>query len=330
MKRPAAGGRRRTHGPAFRRPRPQIFQGPHCWSLPPAASPVSCGAAPCPPSPLRVLAALPLFVRAGRSSAFLSFPSIPSNRTTFSLRIDGSSSLAPGGAGVTRASVAPSDCSTPTFRMTAPVLPPSTHPLFVSTTRLARSSYCHPHCRRAQSCLQGRRAALQKPHPHPRAVACGHACRLTCVAICCGAGVDYMHRSNLIHRDIKPENLLLSSTGLLKLADFGTSQVRRSAFAPHVSLASWLSCPCALLSRRGMGTRAAHRRRAAASVRRRPRHLRQLAGARVTCGSSFSVGEDVVLDSSNRYLGRVISLRAGGVQRVAWAAVSYACAHALI
>ena len=39
------------------------------------------------------------------------------------------------------------------------------------------------------------------------------------------AGVDYMHSKNLIHRDIKPENLLLSATGQLKLADFGTSQV---------------------------------------------------------------------------------------------------------
>merc|ERR1712216_194306 len=37
-------------------------------------------------------------------------------------------------------------------------------------------------------------------------------------------GVEYMHSKNLIHRDIKPENLLLSGSGQLKLADFGTSQ----------------------------------------------------------------------------------------------------------
>ena len=39
------------------------------------------------------------------------------------------------------------------------------------------------------------------------------------------AGVEYMHENKLIHRDIKPENLLIASNGLLKLADFGTSQV---------------------------------------------------------------------------------------------------------
>jgi len=39
-------------------------------------------------------------------------------------------------------------------------------------------------------------------------------------------GVEYMHTNKLIHRDIKPENLLLAANGQLKLADFGTSQVR--------------------------------------------------------------------------------------------------------
>jgi len=36
-------------------------------------------------------------------------------------------------------------------------------------------------------------------------------------------GLEYLHMHNIVHRDIKPENLLLSSHGMLKIADFGTS-----------------------------------------------------------------------------------------------------------
>ncbi|KAJ3138464.1 Cyclin-dependent kinase 20 [Physocladia obscura] len=42
-------------------------------------------------------------------------------------------------------------------------------------------------------------------------------------------GVAYCHELNIMHRDLKPANLLISSTGILKLADFGLARVHNSS-----------------------------------------------------------------------------------------------------
>ena len=34
-------------------------------------------------------------------------------------------------------------------------------------------------------------------------------------------GLNFLHSKGIIHRDIKPENLLVDSSGVLKLCDFG-------------------------------------------------------------------------------------------------------------
>ncbi|ESO08896.1 hypothetical protein HELRODRAFT_74648 [Helobdella robusta] len=38
-------------------------------------------------------------------------------------------------------------------------------------------------------------------------------------------GVAFCHQNNIMHRDLKPANLLISSSGLLKIADFGLARV---------------------------------------------------------------------------------------------------------
>ena len=39
-----------------------------------------------------------------------------------------------------------------------------------------------------------------------------------------GFAVDHAHRQGVIHRDLRPPNVLVSDTGVLKVADFGTSR----------------------------------------------------------------------------------------------------------
>ncbi|CAG8572999.1 3779_t:CDS:10 [Cetraspora pellucida] len=38
-------------------------------------------------------------------------------------------------------------------------------------------------------------------------------------------GFEYLHEHDIVHRDIKPDNLLLSSEGVLKIVDFGVSEM---------------------------------------------------------------------------------------------------------
>lgn len=37
-------------------------------------------------------------------------------------------------------------------------------------------------------------------------------------------GLKHLHHNRILHRDIKPNNIIISPTGLLKIADFGISK----------------------------------------------------------------------------------------------------------
>ena len=63
--------------------------------------------------------------------------------------------------------------------------------------------------------------------------------------------LSYLHGLSIIHRDIKPENLLFTSTGALKVADFGLSiDITQERPVTRVGECCWLvGCWCAALVR---------------------------------------------------------------------------------
>jgi serine/threonine-protein kinase len=67
------------------------------------------------------------------------------------------------------------------------------------------------------------------------------------VRICRDAchGLEYAHRAGVVHRDVKPGNLLLTSDGILKLADFGIAkaaeQTRITQVGSVLGTAAYLS-----------------------------------------------------------------------------------------
>ncbi|KAJ3306761.1 serine/threonine-protein kinase HAL4/sat4 [Kappamyces sp. JEL0829] len=53
-------------------------------------------------------------------------------------------------------------------------------------------------------------------------------------------GVHYIHTMGVAHRDLKPENILFDEGGQLKISDFGTSDVFKTAFEKDIHLSRGL------------------------------------------------------------------------------------------
>ncbi|KAK9462102.1 Pkinase-domain-containing protein [Lipomyces oligophaga] len=60
------------------------------------------------------------------------------------------------------------------------------------------------------------------------------------------AAVDYIHSQRILHRDLKPANILLTSTGILKVADFGLARKMAPQMTPSV-VTLWYRSPEILL-----------------------------------------------------------------------------------
>jgi len=65
-------------------------------------------------------------------------------------------------------------------------------------------------------------------------------------------GTEYCHARGVLHRDLKPQNLLVTSDGILKLADFGLARAFQLPMPPytHEVVTVWYRCPEILLGQK--------------------------------------------------------------------------------
>ncbi|NWS78868.1 CDK4 kinase, partial [Crotophaga sulcirostris] len=61
-------------------------------------------------------------------------------------------------------------------------------------------------------------------------------------------GLDFLHSNCIVHRDLKPENILVTSSGQVKLADFGLARIYSCQMAlTPVVVTLWYRAPEVLL-----------------------------------------------------------------------------------
>ncbi|KAH1176056.1 hypothetical protein KIL84_020790 [Mauremys mutica] len=62
------------------------------------------------------------------------------------------------------------------------------------------------------------------------------------------SGLDFLHSNCIVHRDLKPENILVTSSGQVKLADFGLARIYSCQMAlTPVVVTLWYRAPEVLL-----------------------------------------------------------------------------------